>query len=210
MTISQIKKEALRLMGVVGREIEDVPIATLEGESAYAPYLRRMTGAINRALADLERRMALTPVRLDVAYGEWRHAGVSSRLTLGEDVYGVLCVLAEDEAGQISDLPFVAAGKELIVARLDTGASAAVLYSPRVRAVEAGEESVVPAHVPETLLSLIPYFIKEELYFEEEPNEALRAGTVWSSGVESYLATRDLGGSIGVRRVGTVYAWEEV
>lgn len=209
MTIAEIKKEALRLMGVAEREIEDVPLSTLEGESAYAPYLRRMTGAINRALSDLERRLALTPVRWDAEASLWRHEGAVSRLSLSlceGKIYEVLCVLVTGAEDATSNVPFVAVGEELSVARLAEGARATILYIPTAEHVVAGDESVTPAHVPGTLLSLIPYFIKEELYFEEEPSEALRAGATWASGVENYLATRRVGGTLNGGRVGTVYA----
>jgi hypothetical protein len=209
MNIEEIKKEALRMMLAVGREIDGVPISSLEGSAASGRYLAAMTGAIGRCLADLERRHALKPILWEVETDAWVHTAALSRLPLfsREDLYAVLSVSLESaEGGYVGDQAFSVEGEELVLPRLSGGACVRVIYAPRAPRVERHDNAMELSCLHETVAALIPYFIKGELFREEDPAEAGEARNFYESGVEDYLARTAVGGVLGGGRVHTVYS----
>lgn len=212
MTIGEIKKEALRLLQATEREVDGEAVSDLEGDAFCADYLRRMTGAIGRCLSDMERRLALLPVCRAVAEGEWEHTAHVSRLSLAAwgDVSTVLEVSREGEDGYAGDVAFSVAGQELVLPRLAAGTQVRVTYVPIAPRVERYDNSLsLDAAVPASLQPLIPYFLKGELYREEEPAEASEAHSRYEAGMEEYLRRMTVGGGIGGGQVVSVYSLTE-
>ena len=208
MNIEQIKKEALRMMLAAGREIDGVSVSSLEGSAASGRYLAAMTGAIGRCLADLERRHAIRPLLWEVEADAWVHTAATSRLRLSlrEDLYAVLSVSLEGERGYVGDASYATEGEWMVLERLSEGATVRVLYAPRAPRVERYDNAMELSFLHESVASLIPYFIKGELFREEDPAEAGEARNFYESGVEDYLARMAVGGVLGGGRVCTVYS----
>ena len=207
MTIGEIKKETLRLLQATEREMDGVAVSDLEGDALCADYLRRMTGAIGRCLADLERRLALLPVCRRVEREEWVHTAHTVRLSTDAwgDVSTVLDVALEDGEGYVGGVAFAMSGRELVLPCPAEDAQVYVTYVPRAPRVARQDNDLLLTSVPASLLPLIPYFLKGELYREEEPSEANEARNLYEAGVEDYLARAAVGGVLGGGQVESVY-----
>lgn len=206
MNVKDIKREALRLMYDSSAAMaEELQYGT---DARLLELLDSMTGAINRALSDLERRLALIPVRRVTLPEEWKHSAHTSWFDLESvaDLYMPLCVSVETEAGYTGDMDYALEGRILLLPRLTDGASVTLTYAPRAVRIAPYEHSASLVGVPASLAELLPYFIKGELYRDEDPSEAGEARNLYEAGVEDYLARMRVGGSFGNGRVCTVYS----
>lgn len=207
MRIGDIKKEALKLMFV--SYTDDLGSETVEElweRENYRPYLLGMTGAINRCLSDIENRRVL-PVRSYVP--ERSRAQVkrsSARFDLSAllpDFFDVCRVIAEGDCTYDGDHPYFMEGETLVLRGMDADTDYTLLYYPKIRRLAENVDNASElADVPEEIAVLIPYFIKGDLYREDEPNEAGEARNWYESGMAALLQRR----SEKQGRVATVYS----
>lgn len=157
-----------------------------------AECLSSMAGSIARCLADLERRLALPPVRWETDAEDWQHTETVSRLTLSgkPDYYALLSVAIEGREEYDATPDFSLEGDTVVLPRLAAGARVVLTYAPRAVRVARWEDSEELAGVPEALAALIPYYVKGDLFREESPAEAGEARNWYEAGVEEVLARR--------------------
>ena len=183
MRIGEIKKEALRLMFV---PLGDEDIPELEGDAELAVYLFAMPGSINRALGDLEMRRVLPLCRRVIEYTEWVCAGDMLTLDLGsmESLYEAVRLSRMTDGGE---LPLGFEGGVLSTRGLSQGEGCVLLYYPRIQRVSPWENEGELEGVPNDVAALIPYFIKSELFREDDPNEAGEARNWYEGAIEKLL-----------------------
>ncbi len=192
MKIGDIKAEALKLMFV--SYTEDVGTETIEelmDQENYRSYLLGMTGSINRCLSDIENRRVL-PVKSFALDGDRAQAGRSSkRFDLPTDFCDICRVIAEGDCTNDGDHPYFMEGDTLLLRGMDTETDYTLLYYPKIgRLTESASNEAELAGVPEEIAVLIPYFIKGDLYREDEPNEASEARNWYESGMASLMCRR--------------------
>ena len=80
-----------------------------------------------------------------------------------------------------------------------------VLYRPTIPRVELLTDNEWEVPIPENIVALIPYFVKGDLYRDDEPNEASEARNWFESGIEEILLRK----TNKVSRIKTVYSQTE-
>lgn len=179
MTVGQIKIEALRLMFAADLDplISPKNIADHETDDQYGDYLTAMTGSINRAINDIVSRRILPEKALEVPLGSGSRRGITLRLNLGEykDLYDISRVIRETDYDYDGAYPFRMEGKVMVLLAPDESARFTILYHPRVKAVETYENDRDLAEIPDEIASVIPYFVKGELYRQDEAGDASEA-----------------------------------
>lgn len=185
MTLGEIKIESLRLMfaGNLGYGLNEDGLNALLSDDNYNVYLYAMTGAINRCFADLESKGA-TPIESMVLRRDHLTDGVFDLTKIKE--YSSLDSVT-DKYGR--NVEFVKKGKYLYPPPLLSDEDYCVIYYhvglPRIGEGTGNSEQII---LPDELARLIPYFIKGEVYREEDPNEAGEARNWYEQGVVQYLA----------------------
>lgn len=202
MKIGEIKKEALRLMfSAVG----DEEIAVVEGDAELAVYLSAMTGSINRALGDLEMRRVLPLQRRMIAPDEWEIMGDVYLMTPPpeECPYEAVRLLRTSDG---SELPLGFEGGVLTTRGLSVGEPCVLIYRPHLRRISPWENDGELEGVPNEVAALIPYFIKGELFREDDPNEAGEARNWYEAALERLGGLAEERSMDAVARVQSVYA----
>ncbi len=163
--------------------VGDVEIPEAEADTALGVYLSSMPGSINRALGDLEMRHVLPLKRRIIEYREWERVGDMLVLNLEgmESLYEAVRLSRERDGSEVS---FGFEGRVLSTRGLQVGDNAVLLYRPRIRRVEVWENEGELEGVPNEVAALIPYFIKGELFREDDPNEAGEARNWYEASVE--------------------------
>ena len=179
MKLGDIKLEALKLM--FANENEDIGIEQLPdlpGSEAYGQYLIGMVGSINRCFADLEGR-GILPTKaflLPRCTGPW-----SARLfrfdlqALIPDYFSLERLIYETDDFSCADEGIAFRAEEAVL-RLPWFDGAReryrVIYRPRLPRIfpYTAEDTELP--IPDDIAAFIPYWIKGELFREDEPNEA--------------------------------------
>ena len=185
MTLGEIKIESLRLMfaGNLGYGLNENGLNALLSDDNYNVYLYAMTGAINRCFADLESKGA-TPIESMVLRRDHLTDGVFDLTKIEE--YSSLDSVTDKDGRNVE---FVKKGNYLYPPPLLSDEDYCVIYYhvglPRIGEDTGNSKQI---ELPDELARLIPYFIKGEVYREEDPNEAGEARNWYEQGVVQYLA----------------------
>ena len=165
MTINDIKIEALKLMFTnYNEDISDIN-ACLNDDN-YSAYIPAMNGAINRAVGRL-----------------WAKRVITKMFTLlptankDVDIYADLC----DVLYPVTDTERLLIEERIISLYPDLEGSD---LEDKVN-VEINNEIVKRRlYIPADAQALIPYYIKAELYEEDEPSLAMQARNFFEQGIE--------------------------
>ncbi|MBQ8371555.1 MAG: hypothetical protein IJX38_01265 [Clostridia bacterium] len=206
MKLGEIKLDALRLMHAnVGEQLALEHMDVYYNSDEYRDYLWNMPGAITRCLFDLEEKRILPTKEyranessLNRSYGRIK-IDVSSI----DDIHEIDRISFENSSGDYgSDIEYVFDGDFVIIDEwIDPIAVFTVHYLPSVKPVTMRSEDSEPlANVPDKIAALIPYFIKAELYREEEPEEAAEARN-WYEAATERLRQRSLRKYHSVRNI---------
>ncbi len=204
MKLGEIKLEALKLMWTNYNEdigIEQLP--DLMGSERYGDYLVAMTGSINRCFADLETRGILPVKRAMLPPPPLEKRGQTVSYDLGELIGDYLSAvrLLYETGGSVYEDPDIheRMAEDVLYLPWFDGEQEAyrVIYCPRLPQIFPYTDDGIELPIPDRIAAFIPYWIKGELYLEEEPNEAGEARN-WYEAQMSAVA------SVSSRRRGSV------
>lgn len=211
MKYGDIKIEALKLMFVnMGDDITIDKLETYEQDDTYNAYLVNMPGSINRCFSALESKGVLpskskTLTALEgVASGAFIRFDLPSTIDNYCDIDRVVSETADGE--YCGDCDYQIEGDTLVLERFDDeDITYTVLYRPTIPRVELLTDNEWEVPIPENIVALIPYFVKGDLYRDDEPNEASEARNWFESGIEEILLRK----TNKVSRIKTVYSQTE-
>lgn len=196
MKLGEIKIEALKLMFInynIDISIEELD-RYLQDEN-YASYLVNMPGAINRCFANIEERGVLPSkaFTLKVVDGLASASYIRFNLpTLIEDFFTVDRIIYECGDEYDGDHDYRMEGDTLVLELFDDEKeNFIVLYKPKIERVLATTENDTEIDIPDNIAVHIPYFIKGDLYRDDEPNEASEARNWYEAAMESILSARE-------------------
>jgi hypothetical protein len=211
MKYGDIKIEALKLMFInMGDDITVDKLDTYAQDDTYSGYLVNMPGSVNRCFSVLESRGVLPPESKTLTASDGVASGAFIRFNLPsliENFYDIDRVVSETSDGEYcGDCDYQTEGDTLVLERYDDeDITYTVLYRPTIPRVESltDDDWVIP--VPENIAALIPYFVKGDLYRDDEPNEASEARNWFEAGIEEILLRK----TNKVSRVKTIYSQTE-
>ena len=207
MKVSDIKVQALTLMYP-----DEIPAymtgGTVENYSKilgdFSEMLGRMTGSIARCLDVIVERRVLPVKRLELYLADAETIGKMYKFDLSAslDFFDVDRVIMQAENAYNGYYPYRMEGKTLVLLSPDEAASFSLLYHPTVTPPSVWANEAELTGVPDELSRLIPYFIKGELFREDEPGEAAEA-MAWFEQRLSEISNKSTGMQTNVA---TVYA----
>lgn len=188
MKIGDIKAEAIKLMFVN----YDLPVTAdnicdLEADETYNGYLVNMDGSINRALdriaekGRLDSKICVLPQDGEGVTLHGRFVRYALKTLLPD--FGYVLRVVYDNGRFISpSVSYALEGKTLVLPALrGEDEEYRLLYSPRPPYVSKANRYADELDLPDEVAHLIPYFIKSELYAEEEPSQAAQARNLFES-----------------------------
>lgn len=212
MKYGEIKIEALKLMFInMGDDISADNLESYEQDDTYSVYLVNMPGSINRCFSAFENKGVLPPKSKILETKNGVASGAFIRFDL-QSVISDFCeidrIVSETDSGEYcGDCDYQTEGDTLVLERFDDsdGITYTVVYKPKIPRVEALTDNEWEIPVPDNIASLIPYYIKGDLYRDDEPNEASEARNWFEAGVSEILAKKTNKNS----RVKVVYSQTE-
>lgn len=197
MKIGDIKIEALRLMfAQLDPLISAENLSSYENSDTIGDYLFGMTGSINRALVDITSRKILPEKAKDLTFDGGSSLMSAHRIDLSaveglkDDFYAVSRLVVESEYGYDGNAPYRMEGNTIVFICPYPNARVTLLYYPKIKLLtgqayidnvrdlskipdENPDEN--PVVIPDEIAAVIPYFIKGELYREDEIGDAAEA-----------------------------------
>lgn len=213
MKLGDIKTEALKLMFVnYNEDIGAEQLNDLMGDEMYGSYLTAMTGSINRCFSDLEIRGVLPAKSFVLPAPDESQKGTNIEFKLGEVIPDIFSAerlvyrtaVGEWEDGDIADRIL---GNTLILPYFDDRCeSYTLVYRPRIARIFPYTAPDTELDIPDHIASFIPYWIKGELFRDDEPNEAGEARNWY----ESHMSMAENNASRRYGQVRTIYSQTEV
>lgn len=179
MKLGEIKIETLNLM-FAGYDYK-LTIESLSQELSenYQTYLNSMTGAINRCLANIESKRILTPKSRVLNISEGTPTGAFIRFDLSElisDYYDISRLVYSNNHGVYDgNATYQKEGDTLVLRNYGEDEQYVVVYYPKAQRVTDSSDNNMEMNIPDNIASVMPYYIKGDLYRDDEPNEASEA-----------------------------------
>ena len=214
MKISEIKIEALKLMFVGGSQVllpENLYI--YKNDESFGFYLVRMNGAINRCFSRLEA-MGVLPPRVDtLSSEEARSLGKKLEYILSSfpvsEFLGVVQVdLSTGERRELfpDEFEYIAEEDIVLLDAIEKDECYKIKYRPKLKRLTEVSDDGAVCEVPDYIASLIPLYIKSELYSEDEPGAAAEARNLFEASLEKIKDNEEK----GCGAVRTVYAFGDI
>lgn len=191
MKLGDLKIEALKLMFAgYGDEIVPETLDRFKGDENYKNYLVSMPGAINRCFSILENKKVL-PLRSVTVRREEECTHKNGRLyidlsAVAPDLHAVERVILDGGAeGYKGFWSYALEGTVMVLNEPDEKETELrILYFPKLERVSAVSADSMTLKIPDDIACHIPYYIKSDLFREDEPEEATLARTLFDAAIE--------------------------
>lgn len=193
MKLGDIKVESLKIMFVSTHT--DLTIDELDNalrDENYSGYLVNMPGAINRCFSVLEEKRVL-PVKSYIlkaskglASGSFMRFDLSSLI---EDFCDIDRLVRESDEEYEGNAEFRMEGNTLVIPKYEDE-TYIVLYYPSIPRITSDTDNNTELEIPDKIAAHIPYFVKGDLFRDDEPDEANEARNWFEAAMEQVLATK--------------------
>ena len=194
MKLKEIKLEALRIM-FCAAAIESEDLAKLTYDEECKDYLAYMPGVINRCFSNLEGRDVLPVKRAVLSPYSGEKYGGAIRYEIPKilpDLFKIERVAKESEReGYITSVGYAREGNSLMLSEIREDERYIVLYRPRLKRINSLTDEETELDIPEHIAALIPYFVKSELFRQDEPDEAQEARNWYEGGLADIVNESD-------------------
>lgn len=195
MKLGDIKVESLKIMFVSTHT--DLSISELDNalrDENYGSYLVNMPGAINRCFSVLEEKRVLPIKSHTLTSSEGLASGSYIRFNLASiiedfcDIDRLVCTKKEEYEGNAE---FRMEGSVLVLPLFDDEEEEyTVLYYPSIPRITSETDNETELEIPNKIAAHIPYFVKGDLFRDDEPDEANEARNWFEAAMEQVLATK--------------------
>lgn len=189
MKLSEIKIEALKLMFAGDSDVllpENLYL--YESDDTYAFYLVRMNGSINRCFSRLEAMGVLPPRVHTLRAEDARELAEVLEYDLTDIPISELVdvVFADMKTGQrrrlcADEYEHIPEEDLLLLSKIGGEDCYKVYYRPKIKRLTDVSGNDTEIDIPDRIASLIPLYIKSELYQEDEPGAAAEARNLFEA-----------------------------
>lgn len=182
MTYGEIKIETLKLMFVNAQEHISIDwIDVYADDENYGSYLANIEGSMNRCLSNIEEKRILSSRSKKLLYDDGIISGAFIRFDLAriaDDYFDIDRVIRETANGDYcGDCEYKREIDTIVlpVFEKDGDVTYTAIYKPKLRRVNHATENSDEIELPDSIACYVPYYLKSELYRDDEPNEAAEA-----------------------------------
>lgn len=199
MKLGEIKLEALRLMFTNYSEKLDLEhISTYYEDEKYGQYLQNMTECINRAIDRInsagvlsEKSYTVTNTSTGIGIETSSFFNRYSLASLISDYYKLVRVVKHDSRQVVGNYNYLTESDGVILlAPLNENETYSFIYAPKVGNVNSLEDDD-EINIEDGLARVIPFYIKGDLYQEDEPQLAADAKNQFEQYIATYKKSND-------------------
>lgn len=190
MKLGEIKLETLRIMNINHDSVLTLDkIGTYNSEAKYARFLNNMTNSINRAIDIINHKKILPEKSIEMSKMNVVEGAINNRYDLStlDDFVAVARIIYEDNNTKyLEKVTFEREGNKLVVSNKYLPEALILLYHPKVSSItDSHSDNDEIVGLPDELARIIPYFVKFDLYQEDEPNIAVAAKSVFEQSIDN-------------------------
>ena len=200
MKLGEIKLEALMMIfpseafNVTEENISEA-LEVRKGDSNYADYLAAMPGIINRCFGLLENKGVLPTKQVELTVDGTEREMVRCDLKALIPDYGILERVAFEGAGgtgYTSECDYMRESADMILLPYMGKGKFILIYTPRLSRVSLiSSEGTEVLQGRDDIASLIPYYIKSELRYTEDPEDSKLARQLFEDGLKGLASHKE-------------------
>ena len=206
MKLGEIKLEALVLMNIISDgKLQLEKMSDYLNENKYKKYLLSMDQSINRAIDIINTRNVLKEKILDLKNLDYKINVNNVILTLNQinDFKKIKKIIKIGDC--VENLKFETISDNLIIYTNIGYDDIKIVYYPKIVSFEnLNDNDELP--ISNELARIIPYYVKYDLYQEDEPSLSMMAKTVFDSLILEY-EIEELGEESEIQKVYEVQKW---
>ena len=188
MKLGEIKIEALKIMFAdYTSDIDIDDLQELKTDENYGRYLSSMPGAINRCFSRIENSNAtpLKKVTLQKSSGTVANGRIRFDLSsLFSDFGRVDRIIYETKYDYNGNCDYIMETDSIIILE-EKDEDYILIYSPMLARITNSTDDNTEIQLSDKVACLIPYFIKGDLFREDEPIEASEARNLFEASLEA-------------------------
>lgn len=186
MTVGDIKIESLKLMEINDTDISVEILEDLQEDENYKEYFSRMPGAITRAIHRIKTVGAIpeksyTEIILENA--EILRYKLLEKIT---DFSKLKRVVLERNNIYIGNYPYTFEGENLVLFNIRAGSKLTLIYEPLMPVIRSTTDNNLEIALPDELSVIIPYFVKADVFEQDEPELATQARNIFELMLAEY------------------------
>jgi hypothetical protein len=186
MKLGEIKEEALKLMFAnTKKDFTYTNFETLKEDPNFAGYLNSMNGAINRSF-DKIKSLKKQPKEIHEVDTTLTTGFLRVDTTTIPNYDRVIRVTYESETEYLGNVDYMMEGKYILLKDKLEEAKYRIIYSKKMPYITSATTDATEIALPDELLRIIPFYIKYNLYEEDEPELAARAKNEFDEGLLLY------------------------
>lgn len=160
-------------------------LLALSSDSNYLPYVNGMAGAINRCFSYLESHFLIPCKKAELTDG--RAMGSKISFELPDDVFCVGRVAFLGDGVYVGNVGFEHIGaKTVVLPKMRFDGTYTVIYTPYLERIKCTTSDFYEIPLPEPVASMIPYFIKGDLFVNDDADEAMEARNIFENCVSVF------------------------
>ena len=97
-------------------------------------------------------------------------------------------VVVESQSGYCGNYPYTFEGTSVVLFNLHRGNTVTFLYEPRMPVITSVTDDATEIPLPDELASIIPYFVKADVYELDEPELATQSRNIFEGMLAEYWA----------------------
>ena len=205
MTKGELIVKCLKLLNE--NDGEQIDPEVVSEDDAYLERTVNIIPSINRALNRLAEMRKLPVKKIQVNYDEKLK---NKTITIPEEqttdiLYIAAVYLFDEEIGLMdTNTSFILQGDTLILPHLNFEEHYTVFYYPKATHLKEDDLDTKEIEYPDYILDCIPYFVKADLYEEDNPNLAAFSRNLFESYANA-IPTRNISTMRGVKDVYGLY-----
>ena len=188
MKLGEIKIEALKLMFAdYTDDLSMENLAALKSDENFGRYVNSMPGAINRCYNRLEDTKVIPLKKVTISKEQGTEQNGRIRYNLSELIsdFGTLDrVIAETETSYNGNCEYVMETNSIVMLH-SIEDELTFVYSPALARISSSTADDTEIELPDKIASVIPYFIKGDLFREDEPAEAAEARNLFEASIDA-------------------------
>lgn len=158
----------------------------------YGSKIVNMVNSINRGLMEVQKnnKVHKSVVIINAYKDEEQVDDGFPKLPLKEylleyelpnDVYKVINISYDDGTYLLNNIPIRKRGNKTLLLTLQKYGRYIIEYYPKLPLLTKDMEDTEELDIPDDILQIIPYFVKADLYEEDEPNIAIATRNIFSA-----------------------------
>lgn len=188
MTLADLKVQSLLLLNINDIKISVENLEDVESDDNYKDLFSRMPAAIMRAMNRIKAAGVIPKKTYNAGIIE-ENTNIA-RYDLSTEISDfskLVRVVVSGNNFYCGNYPYTFEGINVVLFGLRKGWNVTFIYEPKMPFINIVSDNATEIPLPEELVSIIPYFVKADIYEQDEPELSTQARNIFEGMLAAYV-----------------------